>query len=224
MLAIKDQINIQIDREEVFRYMGYKVGHKVPARIASLVSSHIRDAYQLIRPQYAYVVTDVESVEGSRIFLGDAMFESQTLAQLMQKCEKAAIFTATIGKLLDRKGQQLAEKGRLLEATIVDAVGSEAVEKVIDVVQSRIEEVAGAQGLNISPRFSPGYCDWDLSQQRVLFYAMRELSTGIRLTDSCLMIPRKSVSGIIGMSQSCDEMEKWSPCKYCERYDCVGRR
>ena len=224
MLAIKDGIDIHIDREEVFRYLGYQAGHKVPARISSLVDGHIRNASRLIEPKYSYVIRHVDRVEGARVFFGDVIFESRLIAQLMRRCQEAAIFAVTIGGLLEEEVWQLARERRIVEAAIVDAVGSDATDKMADAIHNRIGEIASAQGFNISLRFSPGYCDWDIGQQRAVFHAMNGQSAGIRLTDSCLMVPRKSVSGIIGMTLCDGELEKWNPCESCKRRNCPGRR
>jgi len=224
MLAIKEQIGIQIDKEEVLRYLGYQAKHEVAPRVLSLVDGHIQSASQLIEPQYSYVIRDVERVEGARVFLGDVVFESRIIAKLMRRCQKAAIFAVTIGGLLERKVQQLAKEGRVLDAAIVDAVGSEAAERAAAAVQKRVSEIANAQGLGISLRFSPGYCDWDIRQQAMVFRALNGRSAGIRLTDSCLMVPRKSISGVIGMSPHGGELEGWSPCKTCKQRNCPGRR
>jgi hypothetical protein len=225
MLAIDERIDIQkVSSEEVLRYLGYQAGHKVPTRILSLVDKHIQNAAQLIEPQHSFIIRDVEHIEGDRAFLGDVAFEGRILAQLMQRCKKAAIFAVTIGDLLEGQVQQLANQGRVLEAAIMDAVGSDAAEKAATSVQDRVREMAGAQSLGISFRFSPGYCDWDIGQQKMVFCAMNGRSAGIRLTEGCVMVPRKSVSGIIGMSPHGGELERWSPCKSCRQRNCPGRR
>jgi len=224
MLVTKERVDKYIDREDVIRYLGYRAGHKVPARVSTLIDRHIQDASWLIEPQCSYVIKDVERVEGTRVFLEDVIFESRVIAQLMQRCQKAAIFAVTIGGLLELKVKRLVEKRQVLEAAIVDAIGSDAADKLAETIHSQIGEIASAQGLNVSLRFSPGYCDWDIAQQKMVFQAMNGHSLGIRLTDSCLMVPRKSVSGIIGMSSCNGELEKWNPCKTCDQSDCPGRR
>jgi cobalamin-dependent methionine synthase I len=135
-----------------------------------------------------------------------------------------AIFLVTIGKYLEETAFQLARDGLILQATVLDAIGSDAVEKVADFAQDRIKEVAKARGLVTSRRFSPGYCDWNIGQQRMLFYALTGNTVGIRLTGECLMIPQKSISGIIGIGPSIDNVENYNPCKTCTKQDCPGRR
>ena len=107
---------------------------------------------------------------------------------------------------------------------MLDVIGSDAVERVADFVQDRIGEVARAQGLCISQRFSHGYCDWDIGQQEMVFRAMNGDTAGIRLTEQCLMLPQKSISGIIGIGPPNGEVENYNPCKTCKKRDCLGRR
>jgi len=93
-----------------------------------------------------------------------------------------------------------------------------------DSVESQISEVAHNQGFTISRRFSPGYCDWDVEQQRILFEAVDGEKAGVELTETCLMLPRKSISGIIGISLADRGIENYNPCPTCDKTDCIGRR
>jgi hypothetical protein len=224
MLAVEERIDIKVEQPSVLRYLGYQAGRKVPKRIVSLVDRHIEDTSMMIEPKHSFVIKDAERVEGDTAYLGDVTFQGPVVAQLMRRSRKAAIFAVTIGGSLEGAVGKLADEGRILDAAIVDAVGSAATENVANAVHDRVREIAGAQGLGTSARFSPGYCDWDIEQQEMVFRAMKGRSAGIRLTNACLMVPRKSVSGIIGMSPHGDGLENWSPCGACERRDCVGRR
>ena len=109
-------------------------------------------------------------------------------------------------------------------AILVDAIGSSFAEGLADSVQDRIREVAYAHGLGISRRFCPGYCDWDISQQRMVFRAMNGEQSSVVLTDNCLMVPEKSMSGIIGIGSRNNGVEAYSPCITCDKRSCPGRR
>jgi hypothetical protein len=112
----------------------------------------------------------------------------------------------------------------IVQATVLDAIGSVAAEEVAEFVQGKVREIADDQGLAISQRFSPGYCDWDIGQQRRLFWAVGGDSMGIHLTDGCLMIPRKSISGIIGIGPRDGSVDNYNPCRTCDKHNCPGRR
>jgi hypothetical protein len=221
----RTDVSIEIDKEQVCRYIGYEDGQKLSARISSLVDDYAEHAHSLINPSYSYVIKDVEWARGSMAFVeGSIIFKSRIIAKLLERCTQVAIFLATIGKYLEETSFRLAKDGLILQATVLDAIGSVAVEKVADLVQSGTREIARAQGDVISRRFSPGYCDWNIGQQRMLFYALTGNTVGIRLTGECLMIPQKSISGIIGIGPSNANVENYHPCKTCRKKDCPGRR
>ena len=225
MLVADKWIDIEINRKRVCHYVGYSADYKMSARISSLIDEYIENANHLIEPSYSYVIGDIELVHDSTVVIeGSIIFESQVIARLLEQCHKVAVFLVTIGKHLEETSCRLADDGLILQASVLDAIGSDATEKVADFVQDSIREMAGAQGFVTSRRFSPGYCDWDIGQQRAVFQAVDGDVVGIRLTKRCLMIPRKSISGIIGIGPSNSNVENYNPCKTCNKYDCVGRR
>jgi hypothetical protein len=227
MLVTNDRVDvdIEIDKKQLCHYIGYNDGHKLSTRISSLIDDYAEHAHYLINPVYSYVVKDVEWSRGSIALIeGSVIFKSRIIARLLERCSQVAIFVVTIGKYLEETTAQLAKDGLILQATVLDAIGSDAVDKVADFVQDRIKEMVEAQGLVTSQRFSPGYCDWNVGQQQMLFYALNGNTLGIRLTGECLMVPQKSISGIIGIGSSIDDVENYNPCKTCKKQDCPGRR
>jgi len=227
MFVTDDRVDadIEIDKDQICHYIGYEDNHNLSARIASLIDDYAEHAHYLINPLHSYVIKDVEWARGSIALIeGSVIFKSRIIARLLERCPQVAIFVVTIGKYLEETAFQLARDGLILQATVLDAIGSDAVEKVADFVQDRIKEMAEAQGLVTSRRFSPGYCDWNVGQQRMLFYALTGNTLGVRLTGECLMVPQKSISGIIGIGPSIDDVENYNPCKTCTKQDCPGRR
>ena len=205
--------------------IGYDTNCRLSTRIASLIDEYVENAYYLIEPSYSCVIRDINLVQDSHVVIeGEIVFESKVIAPLLEQCEKAAVFLVTIGEHLEEMAYQLAEDGLIVQATVLDAIGSVAAEGVADYVQGKIKEIANNQGLVISQRFSPGYCDWDISQQRTVFWAVSGDSMGIHLTDGCLMIPRKSISGVIGIGPRYGNVENYNPCRTCDKHDCQGRR
>ena len=225
MPVTTDWIDIEIDRKQVCHYAGYESDDKPSARISSLIDEYIENAHQLLEPSYSYVVRDIERVQGSLVVIEDSItFESQVIAQMLEQCHKVAVFLVTIGDYLEEAICWLTDYKLILQAFVLDSIGSAAAERVADLVQGKIGEAASAQGLVISPRFSPGYCDWDITQQEKLFQIMKGDVVGIHLTEKCLMLPRKSISGIIGIGPSNSNVENYNPCKTCNKYDCLHRR
>jgi hypothetical protein len=224
-MVVSGRIDIGIDRRSVCRYLGYKADVEPSARIASLLDEYIERARHLIEPSYSYIINDINRVEGSRASVkGRIVFKSEVIARLLKRCEKVAVFILTIGSRLEETVGWLADDGLIVEAYVLDAIGSSVAESLADVVQSKIGDLAQAQGLCISRRFSPGYCDWDINQQRVLFRAMDGDSSGVCLSEECMMMPQKSISGIIGIGLCDQGVESYNPCETCNKRNCLGRR
>ena len=221
MISTSYRLDINIER--VFRDIGYSADSEPSARMISLVNEYAENAFHLIEPTYSCIIRDIKLVQGSRIVIeGSIAFKSKVIARLLEQCEKAAVFVLTIGNHLEETVAQLARDDLILQASVLDAIGSGVAEELGDFVQDRISEVARGQGFTISRRFSPGYCDWNVNQQKMVFRAMGDDSAGVRLTEGCLMLPRKSISGIIGIGHP--DVENYNPCKTCDKQDCVGRR
>ncbi len=226
MLITAKTMDIEIDRRQVYEYLGYDAGSTPPPRVQSLLDEYIEHSDEFIFPCTTYDILDVELVIGNRSFLeGSINFDSKVVSGLLRKCEQVAIFVATIGKEFEGIACGLSEDGLLLQSAALDAIGSNAVEKVADFVHENIVDIAAWQGMVASKRrFSPGYCDWDVEQQRILFEAVDGGTAGVELTETCLMLPRKSISGIIGIGTADRGIENYNPCLACDKTDCVGRR
>jgi hypothetical protein len=223
MLAVSNEISI--DKEQIFNGIGYGDEYQPSARITSLVNDYIENYHDLIAPSYSYTFCDIESVDGNRVNIGNSIIlKSKIIARLSERCCKIAVFALTIGNHLEEMVAHLAENGLVLQATVLDAIGSGATEKLADHIEERIRRMANAGGLITSWRFSPGYCDWEVDQQEKVFQALNGDTAGIRLTESLLMMPRKSISGIIGMGPSGSDIENYNPCRTCKKKDCPGRR
>lgn len=216
---------VDITRQELCRRIGYTADVEPSPRIASIVDESLANARYLIDPSYAYVILDVNGVEGEVAHLGDSItFRSKVISGLLKNCSMAAVFVLTIGPKIEKLAVKLADDGMILESYVLDAIGSSAAEKTADLVQGIIGEIAHLQGLSISRRFSPGYCDWPITEQEILFRAIDGNSTGVSLSEGCLMTPQKSVSGIIGMGRDSCSLSSYNPCRTCEKRNCIGRR
>ncbi|MFA4916966.1 MAG: hypothetical protein WC560_09890 [Syntrophales bacterium] len=216
--------NIYINRELVCRYIGYSEDVEPSPRIASLLDEHIDDASHLIEPSYSYVIKKVKSIKESRAIIEDStVFESDVISRLLVRCSKVAVFVLTIGNRLEENVVKLAENRMILESYLLDAIGSSAVESLADIVQEHIGETVGKNGLAISLRYSPGYCDWNINQQKLVFRALGKHTSPVQLSSECLMTPQKSISGIIGIGPRENGVTKYNPCKTCAKHNCVGR-
>jgi len=86
-------------------------------------------------------------------------------------------------------------------------------------VHNEIRKVAEDNRVKITNRFSPGYCQWYVSEQSKLFSLMPEDRLTVKLSDSSLMNPVKSVSGIIGIGEKV--IFRDHDCLQCGMKDCI---
>lgn len=140
----------------------------------------------------------------------------------LRGCSEAAFFLCTAGALFSRESHRFNAQGDLLEAYLIDAIGSLTVENAMDRIHSALEEEMQSQGINITNRYSPGYCNWPITDQRSLFSLIGPNPTGIQLGDSCLMTPIKSVSGVIGLGK--EAKKRPYGCAICKNTTCIYRR
>jgi cobalamin-dependent methionine synthase I len=225
MEAIKTAQIINIDNRKILNQIGYEEDYRPSNRITSLVDDYIENYHNLVESTYSYTFRSIESVEGDCVTIGDSVvLESKVIANLCKKCDKLAVFILTIGSYLEEMVEYLIENGLVVQGTVLDAIGSSAAEQMAGLIEERIKNVAEMKGQCISRRFSPGYCDWDVSQQEMIFKILNDDTAGVMITDEYLMLPRKSVSGIIGIGDLDSGADEYNPCRTCVKEDCPGRR
>jgi hypothetical protein len=140
----------------------------------------------------------------------------------MKEASYLALFTCTAGSLFSELTGRYNQERNYLEAFVVDAIGSLTVENAMNTIQTHLEAKMKAEGLNVSNRYSPGYCNWPLIGQTALFGYMHDIPVDVSLTESCLMLPIKSVSGIIGVGKNI--RKKAYACKICKNKNCTYRK
>ena len=136
--------------------------------------------------------------------------------------EAYALFICTAGLAFEQFQQQLKRENDMVRVFIADALGSVIAEHCADRMEEALQESIDKLGWHHTNRFSPGYCGWHVSQQQLLFPLFEGNTCGVRLTDSSLMMPIKSVSGIIGIGPDVRHLDY--SCGLCDFTQCYKRR
>lgn len=106
---------------------------------------------------------------------------------------------ATLGSKVDRKILYY-EKVNMTKAVILDACATTSIEEYCDFIENEIKKEVVEDELNINWRYSPGYGDLDISIQRNLLKSLdAERTMGLTVSSHNILIPRKSVTAIIGI-------------------------
>lgn len=172
-----------------------------------------------------YIVKEISdlNVKIGRIWIaGNELNLGRQVCGYIKESTQVALFICTAGEDFTKMTNALNEQGDIMEAYLLDAIGSLTVENAIGKIHDNLRQYYRSQKLKISNRYSPGYCNWPLSDQQVLFKLIGENPTGISLSDSCLMTPRKSVSGLIGIGKHLKHHEYG--CKICSNTSCIYRK
>lgn len=171
---------------------------------------------------FRYINIEVDHPAG-RVILAGTPIESNDLAAHLKGCQEGFLFACTLGIGVDSlvKRYSLTEPPML---PIVQAVAAAYTEYCADTAQQELETFAAQRGLYLRPRYSPGYGDFQLSCQSFLFAALQiPQKIGVTLTDSFLMIPFKSITAVIGLSNDPTQCHI-GKCMTCTAEKCPFRK
>ncbi|RLB29076.1 MAG: hypothetical protein DRH11_16450 [Deltaproteobacteria bacterium] len=220
-------ISPKISKGELVRRLGARKGERLSRATKVKVEGLIDTLSEFLSPVIHYESRGLARITKSSIELKEGpVFRSPKIAKSLAGCTHVVCFIATIGQGLEHRVREKFEANRLSEAYILDALGSVLVEDLVQQFQEFIAKKCAIQGEYVTLRFSPGYCDWPLEEQRKLFSLFHPSRLKVRLSKSCLMVPRKSVSGIFGIAPRGDgqHYSLYNPCTECSAKNCSARR
>ncbi|MBD3241564.1 MAG: hypothetical protein GF331_13325 [Chitinivibrionales bacterium] len=142
---------------------------------------------------------------------------------MLSHCGSAFVIAATVGEEVEALLKHYQAQRRMSFSYLLDRAASVATEIFVGSFEQALAETLPAH-LGITRRYSPGYCDWPIEQQRLLFGLLPHRPAGIRLLEGCLMTPRKSVSGIIGIGTRERVSYHGNACLSCMNAKCLHRR
>lgn len=170
---------------------------------------------RLIEPHLFHRKLSVESFLDNEILLEDGWkVKNSRLIHLMPDADHIYFVIATIGNKLEELSSGLFQND-ISVSLAVDGLANAAVDKLTDAAYRQIKEETSKEGMQVSIPVGPGSKDWPLETgQPVIFGAVKPDPQIIRLTESSLMIPRKSNSFILGIGNSMPE--HGTVCEYCD--------
>jgi len=129
-----------------------------------------------------------------------ALLKSEFLLKKFGEEGTIGLFVVTIGGALEEKAAELMKENRALESLTLDALASESVEQAAWYLHRFAQKELARRLIRYSPGFDEhrGKNDWKLTDQKVIFSLLQPERIGVHLSGSCMMIPRKSVSAIVG--------------------------
>jgi hypothetical protein len=220
-------IHPSFEKRELARLLGGK-GPQTFSRSIKVKTEKLGSTLAgLMKPDLYYRFIEIGSIHADSVRLkGGITLVSKKLSKTLSHCEEIVCFVGTIGPRLEDEINRLTQRNRVSQAYILDAMGSTAVESMVDEFQRHMEKALKPVHKGTTLRFSPGYCDWPLTEQKKLFRLFQSRGLNVNLNDSCLMQPRKSISGIFGVFpfQAHSSAAAFNPCSDCGKKGCSMRR
>ncbi|MDR0804688.1 MAG: hypothetical protein LBN42_02760 [Oscillospiraceae bacterium] len=178
------------NRAEALRYMGVR-GNGITAALSDyaecfdIAEEHISDMLGNAPPRFVY-----------RIF--DMLLPSDwgnDIAEHTANSTRYAVMAVTLGLQIDRA---ISAEPDTSVKLAMDALCSDIAEQYANICEADIKRVVGAA--KYTTRFSAGYGDFPLTAQTRILQMLNAAKTlGITLNADYLMLPRKSITAIIGI-------------------------
>jgi hypothetical protein len=215
--------DLKINVSQIKTLLGYNEGedHEI---VTSLIEEILKES-----ESFSNIKAEYRIFNGIRLNNIDKSLDINRIKFKIQKivfgqikeADSVAVILCTAGKEVGKCSRKAMQEGDPLKGYIFDIVGSLIVEATADLMQDDLEKYVISSGKKITNRYSPGYCGWYVAEQHKLFRLVPDNFCGITLTDSALMDPVKSISGIIGIGNDV----RFNPCTcdLCDQKNCIYR-
>jgi hypothetical protein len=216
---------ITISPQETRRYAGLKTNTDFPDK---LIDEACTLALLHIKPQGSWNTYHYAAANSLIVAQKKVSLNGKLIAKHLENAAEVVVLATTIGPQLEQAVEELFRAGDYTAALLLDAAGTAAVEAMTDNLNNLISAQALSRGQDSLSRFSPGYGDWDITDQHYILDLAEANKIGISLTDSCMLIPRKSVTAVIGLvnrgeSHQSDYCSKQG-CSVCSQQNCLAKK
>ncbi len=189
-----------MDRKELYRYLGIKDNNPSDNMI-KIIDECESEILKIAYPRYVYKFFDLTLEDNTiNIVNTNLSLKGKSIYNHLKDCQKVILLCATVSLDVDNLIKK-AQATDVTKAFIYDNMGSVLVEQVCDNIENIIKDKNS--DYYFTTRFSPGYGDLTIDIQN-LFLEVTNAKKQIGLTanESSILIPRKSVTAIIGLSKN----------------------
>ena len=198
LLYTVPQEELDIPEKEILRYLGYQVRGITEDDLA-MVRSFLPGVRSVFSPKACYARFPVALLGEGWIELPYGKVQSFDLSRNLAGCRGIYMFAATVGLAFDRLLHRTYLRS-MADAAMLQAVGAAAAEAFVDRLNDDLKMRAAAEGFSLKPRYSPGFGDFGLENQRGFFRVLEPpRHIGLSLKENCIMAPEKSVTALIGI-------------------------
>ena len=203
-----DAKDIRVSPEQVARYAGGS-RYRPDDRMAPLIEEALGWAMTLVAPAFVYAVYDVDGGAETRADGGRPV--------------RRAASVCTLGPDLEAEVKRLNNAGDPVSGLLLDAAGVALLEALAGRAMTHLGDEARQEGLYAGDRYGPGYCGMPMTDQPLLFAQVDASRIGVRLTESGMMQPVKSLSFWVDWRTAPSEASGTYKCRRCALTDCAYR-
>ncbi|MFA6290471.1 MAG: hypothetical protein WC637_01745 [Victivallales bacterium] len=197
-----ENIHVEPPRKDILARLKYNIHKtKLNEKSLALFEKTLDFAVSICECRGVYRFMEIEEKSDKKISLsGGIVFESASLAKLLKDSSKVVMMASTVGAEITLETNTLIEKKRASEAIIVDAAASEIADEAMNKINLLCANLAKKEGFKLTRmRFSPGFGDLYLENQKQFFKVLELEKIGLELTESFMIVPEKSVTAIVGV-------------------------
>ncbi|MEG1441726.1 MAG: vitamin B12 dependent-methionine synthase activation domain-containing protein [Oscillospiraceae bacterium] len=229
--------NIEIDKEEVLKYLGYKNQYDMDGNLDLICDDCIKIIKKSSKPAFLYSYFDIDKNDSGVLICNTSLtLKGKSIASHLEFCDKIAIFCVTLSNEIDKIIKE--SKFDVLRQLFLDTSASVYVEQICEQLSQiikneiKIKNKDKNKNLFMTKRYGIGYGDLSLSyHQEILTILNAQKRIGVFATSDGILTPRKSVTGIIGFSdketenayKACDSCLLRNDCKYFMEGEYCGK-
>ncbi len=215
MYKLLKEFNLEIGVEQILKGQGIDPA-RASARLWDISKEVVSELDSLLEPAALSVTLPVIKCDHGRVNFEGGSFEGPLVTRTLAGAARLSLTLCTIGPRLEEKVSELMNT-EPVKALALDGAGTAAISWLSSAVIDLLNAEAEQNGLKTGMKGEPGQEGWPIEQQRVIFGLLPAEQIQVRLTDSCLMLPRKSLTFVIGQGK---EMSKDKiSCDLCSMRD-----
>ena len=212
MTVIRD-IAVKLDMQQILRHQGIKESSARLEMIAMTQELLSVAELHLLKPVATYNSYTIVKVTRDEIRLdGSTALSGRLLFSALKEASELVVVVCAIGPKLEEKVADYSSRNGLLKGVLLDGIGSTAVDATLREFCRLITQEAASHGYQSSRPLSPGMSGFPLSEQKRLLKLASAEGIGVSLTSSGVMVPRKSISAVIGIGP---KMPAWTRAEAC---------
>lgn len=207
-----------IDKNEVLRYLGYK-GQDIDDDLNSLIDDSINEVLAKVKPKRVFQTYNIRRENKDIYIIGTNLkLTGEDIYKCLEDCDKVVLMAVTLGNEIERI-IRFNQRTNMTKTVILDSIATAYVEEICDKIEEEIFNEYKKLGKGLSFRYSPGYGDLGLDIQKGFIDTLNATRLiGLTVSSSNLLIPRKSVTAILGIKNNSDKKVKRT-CANCLNYE-----